>query len=295
MNGVLIAGGDIRYIRLAEIFAGMGADVFICGSNSEFINNKKIRSDLSFSDAVKDTNLIVLPIPASRDGLTVSTPLSDDKLYLSDIYENALPDAIVVGGIIDTEEFKKHSVTAYDYTVRDDFACMNAAATCEGALLHAMQITDITVSGSKSLVTGFGRIAQIMAKTLAALGSEVTVCARSNAALSLAAAYGYKIQNLTALSYAVQNCDFIFNTVPSLLFDLNVLLRVGKKCPIIDLASAPGGVDFASADSLGINAALLPGIPGKYSPQTAAETIAEVIFNIICESGKDASTWICRA
>lgn len=293
MNGVLIVGGDIRYVRLAEILSRIGAEVYICGTDPLLICEKKVRIVTDFTTALKKAALAVFPIPTSRDSLTVYTPLSDDKLYLSDIYENISPSAIVVGGKIDTAEFKKHSITAYDYTQRNDFACMNAAATCEGALMEAMKISDITIASSESMVTGFGRIAQIMAKTLSSLGSKVTICARSDAALSLAAAYGYQIQKLSALSFAVQKSDFIFNTVPDLLFDMNVLLRVRKNCPILDLASAPGGVDFAAADSLGINAIFLPGIPGKYSPQTAAETIAEVIFNIICESGKDASTWIC--
>ena len=41
-----------------------------------------------------------------------------------------------------------------------------------------------------------------------------------------------------------------------------------------------------------INYMFLPGIPGKYSPSSAADIILTTIENIIAESGKDANQWI---
>ena len=48
----------------------------------------------------------------------------------------------------------------------------------------------------------------------------------------------------------------------------------------------------AMAADKNINYVFLPGIPGKYSPYTAAEIILKTIENIIAESGKDAKLWI---
>ena len=47
---------------------------------------------------------------------------------------------------------------------------------------------------------------------------------------------------------------------------------------IIDIASAPGGVDYEAAGALGIAAKLCLGLPGKYAPKTAGEILAEEIM-----------------
>ena len=61
---------------------------------------------------------------------------------------------------------------------------------------------------------------------------------------------------------------------------------------IADLASMPGGTNPQTAEQKNINYVFLPGIPGKYSPASAADIILKTIENIIAESGKDAKLWI---
>jgi dipicolinate synthase subunit A len=58
---------------------------------------------------------------------------------------------------------------------------------------------------------------------------------------------------------------------------------------VIDIASAPGGVDFEAAKQLGIAAKLCPGLPGKYSPRSAGEAAAQVARIILEE--QEASEW----
>ena len=50
---------------------------------------------------------------------------------------------------------------------------------------------------------------------------------------------------------------------------------------ILDLASAPGGTDFEAARAFGIRALTAPGLPGKWSPQTAAEAVRDAVYNIL--------------
>ena len=54
-----------------------------------------------------------------------------------------------------------------------------------------------------------------------------------------------------------------------------------KHVTIIDIASAPGGVDFAAAARLNLSAFLCPGLPGKYAPVSSAQAIADTIFNYL--------------
>ncbi len=83
--------------------------------------------------------------------------------------------------------------------------------------------------------------------------------------------------NFHQLSKNVSDYDFIFNTIPSLVLTENILNNVHKDTTIIDIASKPGGTDFDACKSLGINARLCLGLPGKYSPKTSAK----IIYNSI--------------
>ena len=50
---------------------------------------------------------------------------------------------------------------------------------------------------------------------------------------------------------------------------------------IIDLASAPGGVDYAAASCLKLDAGMYPGLPSKVAPYTAAIYLKDAIDSII--------------
>jgi dipicolinate synthase subunit A len=79
------------------------------------------------------------------------------------------------------------------------------------------------------------------------------------------------------------NADVIFNTIPVPVLTGEVLDRVSPNALIIDLASAPGGVDFKKAESMGIKAVLAPGLPGKVAPKTAGRILAKVIIRLLYE------------
>ena len=70
--------------------------------------------------------------------------------------------------------------------------------------------------------------------------------------------------------------NFIFNTVPALVLTKDILAKAQKNVLIYDIASAPGGTDFAAARALGLQAALLPGLPGKVAPLTVGRQLAEI-------------------
>ena len=64
-----------------------------------------------------------------------------------------------------------------------------------------------------------------------------------------------------------------------------ILSVLKRDCLVVDLASRPGGVDFAAAERLGIRALPALSLPGKSSPDTAGRIISETILNILCEKG----------
>ena len=75
--------------------------------------------------------------------------------------------------------------------------------------------------------------------------------------------------------------DLIFNTVPFQILDKSTLILLNRNTLIIDLASAPGGVDYDIAKKLGIKAILASALPGKVAPNTAAEYLENFVYKVI--------------
>ncbi|MDE7244858.1 MAG: dipicolinate synthase [Oscillospiraceae bacterium] len=162
----------------------------------------------------------------------------------------------------------------------------NAVPTAEGALQLAMASTDYTLSGSRCLVTGYGRIGRLLSERLQALGANVTIAARKYSDFAWAAAHGFSTVQISRLSGRLGAYDLIFNTVPALLFDANRLRETREDCVLLDLASAPGGFDQTAAKALGRQVICAPGLPGKTAPRTAAAAIRDSIYHILEERGE---------
>ena len=138
------------------------------------------------------------------------------------------------------------------------------------------------------LVTGFGRVGEALVRLLLAMGALVTVAARRDEVLSRARALGCAVIDLKApLALADREGRFaaIFNTVPSRLFDDEVLATLSRDALLVDLASAPGGIDAEAAAARGIRTVWALSLPGKYAPQTAGELIGATVEEEMKRSG----------
>ena len=72
-----------------------------------------------------------------------------------------------------------------------------------------------------------------------------------------------------------------------MIFTEDILRKFSDDTLFIDLASKPGGIDITSAQELGRKVIWALGLPGKTSPVTAGEIIAETIDNMLTERGDD--------
>ncbi len=161
----------------------------------------------------------------------------------------------------------------------------NAIPTAEGAIQIAMEEMPITLHNSNALVLGYGRIGKTLAKMLQGIGANVYVEARKYADVAWIRSYGYKAVSLSELTQTVKDMNVIFNTIPFVVLDNDILKMLNPECLIIDLASKPGGVDFDKAKEIGLKAIWALSLPGKVAPVTAAEFIKDTVFNIIEELG----------
>lgn len=282
----LIAGGDMRFIRLAEYMSERNCRVFITGFDKASAPEGKVHTlSVPFPPDEKMDH-IILPLPVSNDGIYVNMPCSDDRVPIEAYADCLKPDGIIFGGRFPDKAkqiLEDRGITVIDYSTREEFAVLNAIATAEGALQTIMEETPTVVSGQKILIIGMGRISKALIQILRGFNCDITVAARKCSALAWAEVYGCKHIHTNELGENLGDYSVIINTVPAVLLDRERLRHIRNDCLVIDLASKPGGVDFDTANALGKKVIWLLSLPGKAAPQSAGETIGKTISNILTE------------
>lgn len=283
---VSVIGGDLRQLTLARLLENEGYHVFLYGFDKDIrLDGLVTEPDTDF---ILNSDIIILPVPVTFDGTTINSPYAKESMDIEYFLRNINPSAIVFGGQIQPnlqKALEENHITYRDYLKREELSVKNAIPTAEGAIEIAISETPITIHGSKCLVLGYGKIGKILAKDLYGMGAQTYVEARKYGDLALIEGHGYEPLALSDLKNRIHEFDIIFNTVPALILDDEMLSLVNRDVLIIDLASKPGGVDFESAKEYGIKVIWALSIPGKIAPVTSGAIIKDTIMNIIKELG----------
>lgn len=176
-------------------------------------------------------------------------------------------------------------VSGEDFLQREDFAILNAIPTVEGALEVAMQDMPVTLHGSRALVIGYGRIGKLLCRALQGLGAVVSCAARKDSDFAWMKTQAIQPLHSLRLEGCLADFDVVFNTVPHLVLPHARLLELKPSCAVIDLASAPGGVDFKAAGKLGLHSRWALSLPGKCAPESAARYMKDILYAILAERG----------
>ena len=174
-----------------------------------------------------------------------------------------------------------------DYFLRPELECLNAVPTAEGCLELLLRLRERTIWESGFLVLGYGRVGRAVARRLVLLGGRVTVAARSPEQRANARCAGCRAAPLTALPTLLPGFDAVINTIPAPVLPRALLQELPGGALIIDLASLPGGTDFAAAEELGLHAEHALALPGRCAPQTAGALIAQTVLAILEERDPD--------
>ncbi|MCX7921563.1 MAG: dipicolinate synthase subunit DpsA [Clostridia bacterium] len=282
-----VVGGDLRSIKLSELIAADGNEVNIYGFKKAGFEVKIPESD-SLLTAIKDSDIVIGPLPCSSDNETLNAPFHTDKIYINELFKTMTKNQVFIAGRISekiAQMAQVYKIYSLDLLEREEMAILNAIPTAEGAIQIAMEEMPITLHNCNAMILGFGRIGKILAKMLSGIGANVYVEARKYADIAWIRSYSYKPIFINELKSNLKNMDVIFNTIPHVILDTEMLGKVSKDCVIIDLASKPGGVDFDKARELGVKTIWALSLPGKVAPVTAAEFIKDTIYNILDELG----------
>ena len=282
-----VIGGDFRSVIAANRLAEAGYSVKAYGFNDQDAFHNSVLHPEDIAEALQDAAYVILPLPCTvRDGERINTPLYSGVLSCRELIEQLPQSALVLGGMIDhvlAANLEAKGIRFADYFAREEFTVRNAVPTAEGAIEIALRETPFTLHGAKCLITGYGRIAKLLARRLLGFRAEVTVSARRISDLAWIDADGCTAIETKKLKEHIHKFDVIFNTVPYKILNRDVLRSVRKDCLIIDLASKPGGVDFDAAQKFGLNVIWALSLPGKSAPLTAGKIVCDTIINIINE------------
>ena len=169
--------------------------------------------------------------------------------------------------------------SAARYARSECYRLANAALTAEGAV--DLLERERPLSGSKVLVLGYGRVGSLCARALEKAGCAVTAAARRRESRARAEAEGFPSADTAVLGPAAAEADIIVNTVPALLLTESLLRAVREDAILLELASAPGGIDAAAAREQGKRYLRAPGLPGKYAPERAAVILRDAVYEML--------------
>jgi dipicolinate synthase subunit A len=286
---VAFFGGDRRELEVADRFARLGAAVRCVGlpwpDDVSWVGNVA-------EEVAQWANVLVFPVGGTDEFgnvlYTITNGVQPPPRITEELLRRVQPGAVLFIGKAQPflrRACREREIALVEFRERDDFATRNAVPSAEGAIQMAMEHTAITLHQSRAFVIGYGRVGSVLARMLTGLGAITHVVVRS--ALDLARVYagGHLPVASHDLSRRIAEADVVFNTAPALVLHEGVLQHARPDLVIIDIASAPGGTDFAAARRFGIRAYLAPGLPGIVAPRTAGQIVADTLLTILEELG----------
>lgn len=238
----------------------------------------------SLEEICRTSSCVICPIPFSRDGVYLNQSAFDKALPIDLILSNLQPGQLFFAGCI-PEYFKaaatEKGVHVVDLMQNTSLAYFNSIATAEGAICEAIKRSSLNLHQSSCAVLGYGKCGRTIASYLKGMFCNLFVASEQEEERAQAVLAADRTGDLADFGVRAQEFDFIFNTIPSVVITSECLMKMKSTVTIIDIASAPGGVDYTAAQKLEINATFCPGLPGKYAPYSSARAIKETIEQII--------------
>ena len=219
---------------------------------------------------------------ALADYILLPLPLDAARTPLAELLRAAKPGAVALGGRLSVQA-KTIAQKAGVELARPELTVYNAIPTAEGCIGILLAERTRTLWGTNLLLLGFGPVGQALGARLAALGANVTVCARRAEQRALAESLGLRGAELARLAALAPAFDTVVNTIPAPVLTEPVLAALRPGSLIVDLASKPGGTDFAAAQRLGCKAIHALSLPAACAPDTAGEAVARTVLTILRE------------
>ncbi len=198
-----IIGGDLRIIKLAKMLAKDGNTIYTYGLEKaeELKGTENVIFCDKLSKAVKETEVVIGPIPFSSNGKEINAPFAEKEISVRE-FMHSINAKILIAGSITPEVYdlaNDEYIEIIDIMKREELAVLNTISTAEGTIEIAIANTNKIIHGSRILILGFGRIGKVLARKLSGLSAKVTCAARKDEDLAWIKAYGHMETNINNL------------------------------------------------------------------------------------------------
>ena len=219
-------------------------------------------------------SILLLPIPTSRDGITVSGTDTTLEQLISRVDASC---AVCGYGLPKwfSERLSALGVTVYDALYDEDFQKKNAELTALGVLGDIICERDAAPEAVRFGVIGYGRIGSVLVKYLATLGAHPIVFSERASVRMALGEWGIESRRETSIE-ELSSLDVLINTAPRCITDASgaeMLHAAGVA--VFDLAS---GENFGGSEWV----IRLGGVPDRVFPESAGEAYAEAICRCLC-------------
>lgn len=266
-----VVAGDEREQEIARLAAATGAQVRAYGFPWPAGGVEGVTRAGSAAEALDGADYALFPIPGiAADGSLFAPEQPEPIVPTAELLSGMAPGAAIVLGLADAglrAAAAEHGIELDEYEHDRELMLLRAPAIVEGALRIAVEQTDVTIHASEVVVVGYGNIGGLLARTLRALGADVTVAARNPVQRADAYAIGARPLELERLPEEAHRFAMVFSAVPAPVVGAQVLERLPRRSLVMDLAAPPGGADLESARALGHRAVWARGL-GRRAPIT---------------------------
>ena len=226
---------------------------------NDFLNENGYYSKITTLDNLTQCDAVILPMKTNASVDDFKHPLSK------------VGNAIVFTGERDkiSQVFNGEIV---DYSKNESFLLENAYITAECALSIALSELNKTLSQTRALIIGYGRIGKYLSKMLLDLNTSLYVYARREESVKEATLSGAQPFSISELDKG--NFDVVFNTVPERIVPKAISDKI-KDTLLIELASAPGGFEDDGAPKKALK------LPGIMKPRSAGYAIYNFVSSYL--------------
>lgn len=222
-------------------------------------------------------DMIILPVPSTRDGVTVN---GTDVTVESVVRSAPCGSAIVCYGFPrDLRQIaSERAIAVIDVSRDEELLLANADLTAVGTVGRILTEDACAPSGLSIGIIGYGRIGQRLLYILSFLGARITVFTSKKELRKDLCMLGISGVDSTSLEEAgeesLSSLDILINTAPARLIPAS--FEISSELRIIELASGdnmpPGTVceRFMS-------------VPATMYPKSAGEALAESVLRILGE------------
>lgn len=227
---------------------------------------------------------MLLPTPLTKDGVHLfQADGQAPPCRLEEIWESVTPKQAVAAHSLAKEQaalLERKGCKLFQFGQMPVFARENASLTAEGLLSELIRYTPFSLSSARALLLGYGCCGSAIGTLLHPICRSIYVLEQDLEKQSLAEKKGICPIQKEDFSTVLPHCSLVINTIPAAVLEQEWIQELPGSCHIFDIASSPFGFPEHLTEDFLLPYFRLPGLPGRFSPESSGQAIGKMIERI---------------